>query len=98
MGRSFNAEVTARLQSSFASPIPDLPAEVKAAVEAEAKSRNCTESEALTRLVLAGQSKGGTLLQITLTPQTTYQQLKDLLKAGETIIPPNAALVVETKR
>lgn len=98
MGRSFNAEVTARLQSSFESPTSDLPAEVKAAVAVEAKSRNCTESEALTRLVLAGQSKGGAVLNLHIAPGTTAKDLIDSLNASMQVVPPNATIVVETKR
>lgn len=96
MGRSFNAEVIARLQSSFDTD-KSLPVPVQQAIEHEMEERGGTAEEALIRLALTAMAQGGTLLYVTLTPGTKYQQFKDLLKAGETIIPPDASLVMERK-
>jgi hypothetical protein len=96
-GRSLNAEVTARLQSSFKPVIADLPFAVAQAVESLVEDEGFTPEEALSRLVLAGQSQGGTVLHIRLAPGTTAREMHDLLKIALKAVP-NPNLVVENEK
>lgn len=97
-GRTLNAEIVARIQGSYTTPFNELPLAIKNAIADEIEDRGGTEEEALLRLVLAGLAQGGTLLYVTLTPGTKYEQFKELLKAGETVIPPGASLIMERKK
>lgn len=96
MGRSLNAEITARLQASF-TPLGamDLPQPVQEAIASEIANNGGSDAEALTRLVLAGQAHGGTFLYATISPHTTFQQFREMLDAGKKIIPPDAVIVME---
>ncbi len=94
-GRSFNAEVAARLKTSFEATAAELPAAVQDAVDDEMEARGGTPEEALTRLVLAGQAKGGTVFQVTLQPGTKLQDVTALLEAARHVIPPDADVIIE---
>jgi hypothetical protein len=93
-GRTINAEINHRLETAFDNGCTGLPAAVHQAVQQELTRAGGTVDEALTRLVLAGQAQGGTLLYVTVAPGTQVQQFKDLLKAGEKVIPPNSMMVL----
>lgn len=98
MGRSLNAEIASRLEDSFTSSTATLPFAVQEAVAGEVEARGGTPLDALTRLVLAGQASGGTVFYATINPQTTFKQLRDMLEAGKTTIPPSATVVTERQR
>lgn len=93
-GRTINAEINHRLETSFDAGCTGLPQAVHQAVQQEVTRAGGTVDDALTRLVLAGQAQGGTLLYVTVAPGTQVQQFKDLLKAGEKVIPPGAQVVL----
>lgn len=95
-GRSMNAEVSARLEASFTEAPASLPQPVQEAIAMEIADNGGTEAEALTRLVLAGQAHGGTFLYATISPNTTFQQFREMLDAGKKIIPPDAVIVMES--
>jgi L-alanine-DL-glutamate epimerase-like enolase superfamily enzyme len=94
-GRSMNAEIVHRITQSFEGGAGSLPQCVQDAVEDEIEARGGTPEEALTRLVLAGQSRGGTVFQVTLQPGTKLQDMKDLLEAARHVIPPDADILVD---
>ena len=93
--RTMTKDVVARLEASFENAGPALPQCVQDAVEDEIEARGGTPEEALTRLVLAGQSRGGTVFQVTLQPGTKLQDMKDLLEAARHVIPPDADILVD---
>ena len=94
--RSMNSEIVARLKLSLESAraLPDLVLE---AVENERAERGGSDAAALTRLVLAGQAHGGTILYLTLDQKTTVKQIQQMLEAGKAVIPPTASVVIERK-
>ena len=94
-GRSYNAEIIARLQSSFKSVIASLPFAVVQAVEDQVEEKGCTEFEALTNLVLAGQSGGGVVLNLRIAPGTTAKEVHDALSAALKLIPPDSSVISE---
>lgn len=95
-GRSFNAEVAARLKSSFQAA-PALPLTIQQAVQDEVEARGGTPQEALARLVLLGQSKGGTVFQVTLLPGVKLKDISAVIEAAKLVIPPNADMFMERK-
>lgn len=93
-GRSYNAEIVNRLQSSFSSlAIPSLT--IQQAVDDMIEQTGCTAIEALERLVLAGQSQGGTVLNVRIAPDTTVAQVKAMLNEAFDHVPPDANFIVE---
>lgn len=92
-GRSFNAEVTARLQGSF-DFVKLLPLMVQDAIATEAEDSGISQMEALEKLVLAGQSQGGQVLNLKIGPGTTTQQVRDALNVALELAP-DADLVFE---
>lgn len=96
-GRSFNAEVAARLKASFEDQPTALPQAVKDALEDEVEARGGTPEEALVRLVLLGQTKGGTVFQVSLQPGAKLQDLKALIEAARHVIPPDADMIVVSR-
>ena len=92
--RTFNAELIARLQSSFGL-ISSLPLMVQDAVEDMAEAKKCTPEAALIDLVLAGQSNGGTVLNIRIAPGMTIKEVHELLGAMMAKVPDAAVVVVE---
>lgn len=96
-GRSYNAEILHRLTQTFEAQAPDLPDAVKEAVEEEIEARGGTLEQALVRLVLLGQSKGGTVFQVTLQPGTKLQDLKALIEAARLEVPATAHMRVDSR-
>lgn len=95
-GRSYNAEIVARLQSSFELD-RSLPPDVQEAIQHEIEERGGTAEEAHIRVAHTAMANGGTLFHAFITPQTTIEQLKTMLEASKTIIPPDASIIVERK-
>ncbi len=95
--KSQNAEIVGRLRESFNQSQTALPQAVQEAVDDEMEARGGTPEEALTRLVLAGQSKGGTVFQVALLPGTKLQDVTALLEAARHVIPPDADVVIERR-
>lgn len=93
MGRSFNAEVSARLQASFESFIASLPFAVQQAVEGEMEEKGCTAAEALSNLVLTGQSGGGVVLNLRVARGTTAREVRDALSEALKLIPPDSIVI-----
>lgn len=93
-GRSFNAEVAARLRASFETAA-QLPATVADAVEEEVLARGGTADEALERLVLLGQSHGGTIFQVKVPPRMKLKDVTTLLEAARKVIPPDADVLID---
>lgn len=93
-GRSMNSEIVARLQSSF-EPVDytALPFAVVQAVEAAMADGGLTQEQALTQLVLAGQSQGGTVLHLHVAPGTTAKDVHTALTAALKLIPPDSNVV-----
>ena len=94
--RSLTAEVVARLQSSLEGTA-SMPFAIEQAIEHEQEERGGTREEALTRLVLAGQAKGGTVFQVVVPRAMTMQEYRELMKASEKIIPPDANMILERR-
>ena len=92
-GRSMNAELVSRLQASFESGFIGLPFAVMQAVEAEMEDKGLTQEEALVRLVLAGQTSVGTVLNLRVGPGTTAKMVRDALSEALKHIPPDSNLV-----
>ncbi len=94
MGRSFNSEVAARLLASFEpTELTALPFAVVQAVEAAMEEGGLTQEEALTRLVLAGQSQGGTVLYLHVAPGTTAKDVHTALTAALKLVPPDSNVI-----
>ncbi len=93
MGRSFNAEIAARLQSSFEFDYTGLPFAVVQAVEDVMAEKGLSQEDALTQLVLAGQVGNGTVLNLRITPGTTAKQVRDALNEALKHIPPDSNVV-----
>ncbi len=94
--RSLTAEVVARLQSSLEGTA-SMPFAIEQAIEHEQEERGGTREEALTRLVLAGQAKGGTVFQVVVPRAMTMQEYRELMRASETVIPPDANMILERR-
>lgn len=94
-GRSFNAEVTARLQASFDTSPAALPPLVDQAVKDEMKARGGSEADALLRLVLAGQSNGGQVLCIRIAPGMTLKEVSDAMNVMVAAAPNVGNVVIE---
>ena len=94
--RSMNAEIVARLQSSFEGAAV-FPFAIDQAIEHEQEERGGTRDEALTRLVLAGQAQGGTVLHVVMPKKVTIKEFGELLRASEKVIPPDANMIVERR-
>lgn len=92
--RSFNAEVAARLKASFQG-VQGMPDVVDAAVNEEMQARGGTYEDALTRLVMLGQSKGGAVFRLTIAPGLTLKELTAALDASRTVVPPGADVHVD---
>lgn len=95
-GRSLNAEVTARLQDSF-DIVKLLPFGVQEAIAHAAEESGTPPMVALERLVLAGQSHGGQVLNIRVSPGTTAQEVRDALNAALEQVP-DADIVLEREQ
>jgi Arc-like DNA binding domain len=94
--RTFNAEIIARLQSSF-DFMANLPFAVQEAIEHEIDEHGGTAEEALIRVAKTAMANGGTLFHAIITPQTTIAQFKAMLEASKTVIPPDASIIFERK-
>lgn len=95
-GRSMNAEIVNRLKASFENKEPAaLPISVQNAINDLAESTSCTPEEALVKLVLKGQSQGGTVLHLTVSPNTTMQQVRDAINTASELVPANSNIVFE---
>lgn len=95
-GRTMNSEIVARLQSSLVSTT-GMPFAIEQAIEQEQEERGGTREEALTRLVLAGQANGGTVFQVVVPRAMTMQEYRELMQASETVIPPDANMILERR-
>lgn len=93
--RSMNSEIVARLQSSFEPTAAALPTLVQHAITDEMKARGGTAEDALIRLALVAQAKGGTIFYAKLTSKTKFHEFMAMLEAGKTIIPPDASIQFE---
>lgn len=91
--KSQNAEIVARLQGSF-DFVKLLPLGVQEAMATEAEESGTGPMEALEKLVLAGQSQGGQVLNLKIGPGTTTQQVRDALNVALELAP-DADLVFE---
>ena len=97
-GRSMNAEIINRLKASFEErETAPLPFAVQQAVDDMVEETSCTPEEALTTLVLKGQSQGGTVLNIHVGPNTTVKQVREAINAAQGLIPDNAGIIFERK-
>ena len=97
-GRTMNAEVVNRLKASFEErETAPLPFAVQQAVDDMVEETSCTPEEALTTLVLKGQSQGGTVLNIHVGPNTTVKQVREAINAAQGLIPDNAGIIFERK-
>lgn len=92
-GRSMNAEIVTRLQGSF-DFVKLLPFGVQEAMVSEAEESGTSPMEALEKLVLAGQSQGGQVLNLKIGPGTTTKQVRDALNIALEMAP-DADLVFE---
>lgn len=93
--RTFNAEILSRLQSSFEErPASTLPPAVDQAVQQEQKERGGTRDEALTRLVLAAQAQGGTVVNLRVGPGTSIPKLHAILEVTMKSLAPDTKSVV----
>lgn len=92
-GRSFNAEVTARLRDSFGAQ--QYPHAIQQAVDDMVEETGCTPAEALERLVLAGQSQGRVVLSVRIAPNTSMAQVKAMFEEASRHLPPDANIVME---
>jgi hypothetical protein len=92
--RTMTKEMVLRLEKSFDPTSAGLPDAIQPAVAAELAARGGTAGEALTRLVLAGQSKNATVVALQVAPGTTAQQLYDALAICIKAVPPDAMVVV----
>lgn len=96
--RTFNAEILSRLQASFeALPVATLPTAVEQAIEGEQRERGGTHEEALTRLVLAGQAGGGTVVPLTIAPGTTIAQVQKMINTAVKLLPADASVLLEKR-
>jgi hypothetical protein len=95
--RTMNAEIVHRLTQSFThvDVRDDLPNTVKMAVQDEMEERGGTFMEALTRLVLAAQSGGGTLFFLKVARGVTTGEVWAAMEASKVVIPPDASIVME---
>ena len=91
--KSQNAEIVARLQGSF-DFVKLLPLMVQDAMATEAEECGISQIEALEKLVLAGQSQGGQVLNLKIGPGTTTTQVRDALNVALELAP-DADLVFE---
>lgn len=96
-GRSMNAEIVHRITQSFEGGAGSLPPFVQDAVDDEIAARGGTPEEALTRLVLLGQSKGGTVFQVTIQPGSKMEDITAVIEAGRVVVPPDADVFMERK-
>jgi hypothetical protein len=93
-GRSFNAEVATRLERSLSADLFAWSSVVQQAVDNLVAQDGCTPDEALTRLVLAGQGKGGTVLHISIAPGTTAKDVLAGLEGTLKLVPPDATVLL----
>lgn len=93
--RTMNAEVVARLQSTFDTASAALPPLVDQAVKDEMEARGGSEADALLRLVLAGQSNGGQVLSIRIAPGMTLKEVSDAMNVMVKAAPNVGNVVVE---
>lgn len=96
-GRSLNSELIARLQSTYDASPATFPFAIEQAIEHEQEERGGTREEALTRLVLAGQAQGGTVFHVVVPRAMTMQEYRELMQASETVIPPDANMILERR-
>lgn len=94
-GRSMNAEILARLETSFDGGVNALPFTVSEAIQHEQDQRGGTREQALVRLVLAGLSQGGTVVNIQIAPGTTMAQVKAMIDAAYTLLPADSSMFME---
>lgn len=92
--RTMTKEMVLRLQRSF-EPIDytTLPSAVVKAIEAAMAEGDLTQEEALTYLVLAGQSKNGVVLNLHVAPGTTAKDVHTALTAALKLIPPDSNVI-----
>lgn len=93
--RTMTKEMVLRLQKSFEPSSEALPFPVQQAIDDEVEEKGCTAAEALTNLVLAGQSQGGTVLNIRVAPGTTAKEVHDVLTAALNLVPPDSNVIFE---
>lgn len=93
--KSQNAEIVERLRASFDKVAGTLPFAIQEAIKDEVEARGGSEMEALARLVLLGQSKGGTVFQVTLKPGVTTGELRALMEESKQLVPPDADFILE---
>lgn len=92
-GRSMNSEIVIRLKMAL-DGMKALPIPVQQAVDALAANTGCTPEEALTRLVLAGQGKGGTVLNISIAPGTTAKDVHSALEGALRLVSPDSVVLL----
>ena len=92
-----NAEIVARLRSSFQPGAESLPPLVQSAIEDEIKERGGSVADALTRLVTMGQAFRGTILFATVGPKTTIKQFRKMLESSTGVIPDETSIVFQSK-
>lgn len=95
--RSLTGELIARLQSTFDATSTAFPFAIEQAIEDEQRERGGTREEALARLVLAGQSNGGTVLHLVVSKGMSLKEINEALKSAEKVIPPAASLIFEPR-
>jgi hypothetical protein len=92
--RTFNAELIARLQASFEENAT-LSFAIQQAIDDEMEETGCSAVDALTRLVLAGQTQGGTVLNIRVAPGTTAKDVRDAINAALKLVPPDSSVIFD---
>ena len=95
-GRSYNAEIVARLQQSFDSTPVDDP-NVKRVVEEFAKLRDMSYRDALMLLVTAGsQPDAPQIVHIRVGAGATMQEVKEIIKEAANVAHPGASVIYES--
>ena len=93
-GRTMTREIVIRLQASLDNHAAVLPPPVEQAIETEQRERGGTRDEALTRLVLAAQAQGGTVVNLRVGPGTSIPKLHAILEVTMKSLAPDTKSVV----
>lgn len=92
--RSFNAEVTERLATSLNAP--PLPASVQIAVQREIERNGGSATDALTRLVEAGEQRSGLVLNLSVQKGMSVQDLSKLVQELAQALPAETEVILRT--
>lgn len=93
-GRSYNAEIVARLQQSF-DATGDLDAEVREIAQEFAEQRGLSLKDALNLLVHTGSSPSASALFVKVTPGMTLAEIRAVFEVAKEFTPPDASIVYD---